>query len=157
MSDFGFGGMPSMTQLRTLLTNTSPAPEAVAAATGAGQYAARDDHKHERLSSVTVQTLGANGDQTITFTRSFASMPGVICTAYKASDNLPVTFEVKSWVQDAQGNYTGCVIHGSKAQTLPTVIALLSALVGFNIFAGNAVGTQFSCIAIQASNIQPAN
>ena len=84
-------------------------------------------------------------------------MPGVVCTAYKATDNLPVTFEVKSWVMSG-ANYTGCIIHGGKAQTLPNISGivlltnLITALNQFNPFAGDATGTQFSCVAIQASN-----
>lgn len=134
------------------LTSLIPAPEGVLPAIGMDDTAARGNHVHQRLSSTTVQVLGANGDATITFTRSFATMPGVICTAYKATDNLPVTFEVKSWVQDGSNNYTGCIIHGSKAQTLPAVIALVGTLINYNVFAGSATGTQFSCVALQASN-----
>lgn len=140
------------------LTSTPPVTEGVAAAVGTGAAAARDNHVHQRLTSTTVQALGANGDVLINFTRAFATMPGVVCTAYKPTDNLPVTFEVKSWVQDAQNNYTGCVIHGGKAQTLPNVsnVLLLTNLVAalnqFNPFSGDASGTQFSCVAIQASN-----
>lgn len=134
------------------LASQNPVPEGTAPAVGTGSSAARDNHVHQRLSSTTVQVLGAGGDVQVDFTRSFATMPGVICTAYKPTDNLPVTFEVKSWIQDGQNNYTGCIIHGSKAQTLPAVIAVLSTLVNFNVFAGNAQGTQFSCVAIQASN-----
>ena len=140
------------------LATTAPPAETVSGAVGAGSAAARDNHTHPRLTSTTVQVLGAGGDVMINFTRSFATMPGVVCTAYKPTDNLPVTFEVKSWVQDAQNNYTGCVIHGGKAQTLPNVsnVILLTNLVAalnqFNPFSGDATGTQFSCVAIQASN-----
>lgn len=140
------------------LTSQAPVPEATAPAVGLAASAARGDHVHARLTSTTVQALGAGGDVLINFTRSFATMPGVVCTAYKPTDNLPVTFEVKSWVQDAQNNYTGCTIHGGKAQTLPNVsnVLLLTNLVAalnqFNPFSGDASGTQFSCVAIQASN-----
>lgn len=140
------------------LTSTAPVAEGLVAAVGSGSAAARDNHVHQRLTSTTVQTLGTGGDVTINFTRLFATMPGVVCTAYKATDNLPVTFEVKSWIQDAQLNYTGCVIHGGKAQTLPNVsgvlllTGLVSALNQFNPFSGDATGTQFSCVAIMASN-----
>lgn len=140
------------------LTSTAPVQEATAPAVGNAASAARGDHVHPRLTSTTVQSLGAGGDVLINFTRAFATMPGVVCTAYKPTDNLPVTFEVKSWVQDAQNNYTGCTIHGGKAQTLPNVsnVLLLTNLVAalnqFNPFSGDASGTQFSCVAIQASN-----
>lgn len=125
---------------------------------GAAASASRADHVHPRLTSTTVQTLGTGGDVNIVFTRSFSKMPGVVCTAYKPTDNLPVTFEVKSWLQDAQNNYIGCTIHGGKAQTLPNISGivlltnLITALNQFNPFSGDASGTQFSCVAIQASN-----
>ena len=134
-----------------------PAAEQVNAAVGTGDTGARADHVHPRLTSTTVQTLGAGGDVSINFTRTFASMPGVVCTAYKATDNLPVTFEVKSWIMSG-ANYVGCVIHGGKAQTLPNISGvllltnLITALNQFNPFSGDATGTQFSCVAIQASN-----
>lgn len=140
------------------LTSQNPVAEGVNPDPGAAASASRADHVHQRLSSTTVQTLGAGGDVPIVFTRSFSKMPGVICTAYKPTDNLPVTFEVKSWLQDAQNNYIGCTIHGGKAQTLPNIsgILLLTNLINainqFNPFSGDASGTQFSCVAIQASN-----
>lgn len=135
------------------LTSTPPVTEGVAAAVGTGAAAARDNHVHQRLTSTTVQALGANGDALVMFTRSFDAIPGVVLTAYKASDGLPVTLDVvaDSWVM-VNGKFAGCTIHGSKARTLPAVIALLTTLINYNIFAGDATGTQFSCVAIQASN-----
>lgn len=133
------------------LTSTAPVQEATAPAVGNAAAAARGDHVHARLTSTTVQALQAGGNATVMFTRSFSTMPGISCTAFKPTDNLPVSFEVPSWIQDAQNNYIGCVIHGSKAQTLPLVIGLLGTLVGYNAFAGDSTGTQFSCIAILAS------
>lgn len=157
MVDTGFGVPVTPAQLQTILGNQPPVAEAVSAAAGAAVVASRTDHTHPRLTSTTVQTLGAGGDVSITFTRSFSKMPGVVCTAYKATDNLPVTFEVKSWLMDG-ANYAGCVIHGGKAATLPNISGvllltnLISALNQFNPFSGDATGTQFSCVAIQASN-----
>lgn len=139
------------------LSSTPPVAEKVVSAVGAGAAAARNDHAHERLTSTTVQTLGASGNVTVMFTRSFATMPGVVCTAYKPTDSLPVSFEVPSWVMDGS-NYIGCVIHGNKAQALPALtgivllLNLIPALASFNPFAGAADGTQFSCVAILASN-----
>lgn len=142
------------------LAITAPMAETVTPDVGEGQSAARNDHTHPRLTSTTVQTLGTGGDVAITFTRSFSKMPGVVCTAYKPTDNLPVTFEVKSWAMGGAGgtDYLGCVIHGGKAQTLPNISGILlitpliTALNQFNPFSGDATGTQFSCVAIQASN-----
>jgi len=157
MVDTGFGGQVNAAQLQAVLGDQLPAPEAVAPKAGAAVLASRTDHTHPRLTSTTVQTLGSGGDVPIAFTRSFPTMPGVVCTAYKASDSLPVSFEVKSWVMDGT-NYVGCVVHGNKAQALPALtgivllLNLIPLLANFNPFAGDAAGTQFSCIAIQASN-----
>lgn len=158
MTDSGFGSAPTNAQLQSILTTTPPVVEGTSPAVGSGNKASRDDHVHARLTSSTVQTLGTGGNVTVTFTRAFAAMPGVICTAYKPNDNLPVSFEVSSWVRDASNNYIGCVIHGSKAQQLPVLTSILllggltGALTGFNPSAGDAAGTQFSCVAIQVSN-----
>jgi hypothetical protein len=77
MSDVGFGGVVSMATLQTLLSNGAPPPEANTPAPGTGGMAARDDHKHPRLSSATVQSLDANGEAVVSFTRAFAAMPAV--------------------------------------------------------------------------------
>lgn len=143
-----------------LLSSALPGAETTVAAAGVNEAGSRSDHAHPRLTSTTVQTLLIGGDVTILFTRTFTKMPGVVCTAYKATDNLPVTFEVKSWIMGGVGGleYVGCVIHGGKAQTLPSISGivlltnLIAALNQFNPFSGDATGTQFSCVAIQASN-----
>jgi hypothetical protein len=156
--DSGFGGAPTMAQLQTLLSNGAPPPEANVPAAGTGGMAARDDHKHPRLSSATVQSLDANGEAAITFTRAFAAMPAVICLLYEASDAQPVVFKVKAWTKDAQGNYTGCTIKGYRSSILPALsgIALLTglitALANYNVFGGSAAGAQFCCLAVQPSS-----
>lgn len=158
MSDFGFGGSaPTMAQLQAILTNTVPAPEAVTPEAGAGSRAARDDHQHPRLTSATVQVLDANGVATVAFTRVFAALPAVTCLLYEATNGQPVVFKVKGWVQDANGNYTGCVVQGVRASLLPTLsgivllTGLLTALSNLNVFGGSAAGAQFCCIALQPS------
>lgn len=147
----------SMVQLQALLSNNAPPAETVSPAAGAGGMASRDDHKHPRLSSATVATLNASGEATVTFTRLFAAMPVVICTLYEAADNQPVVFKVKSWTQDANGNYTGCTVKGARSATLPAMAGLtlvtgvISALANFNVFGGSAAGAQFCCLALQPS------
>lgn len=156
--DVGFGSAPSMAQLQTLLSNDAPPPEATAAAPGAGGMAARDDHKHPRLTSATVQVLDGTGLATVMFTRSFTGLPAVTCLLYEASAAQPVVFKVKGWVQDANGNYTGCTVQGYRASILPALsgIGLLTGLVGalanYNVFGGSAAGAQFCCIALQPSS-----
>jgi hypothetical protein len=158
MADFGFGGAPTMAQLQALLSNDAPPAEANTPVPGTGGMAARDDHKHPRLSSATVQILDGNGEAVITFTRNFAAMPAVTCLLYEASDAQPVVFKVKTWAKDTQGNYTGCTIRGARASILPALsgIALLtglvSALANYNVFGGSAAGAQFCCLAIQPSS-----
>lgn len=149
---------PTMVQLQALLSNTPPPGEAVAPAPGSGSMASRDDHKHPRLSSATVQTLNASGEAVIVFTRSFTAMPAVQCLLYELADNQPVVFKVKTWTQDAQGNYIGCTIKGVRSSILPALsgitllTGLITALANFNVFGGSAAGAQFCCLAIQPSS-----
>lgn len=159
MSDFGFGGSaPTMAQLQTLLTNDAPPPEATNPAAGTGGMAARDDHKHPRLTSATVQVLDGTGAATVLFTRAFAALPAVTCLLYEATSAQPVVFKVKGWVQDANGNYTGCQVQGYRASVLPALsgigllTGLVTALANYNVFGGSAAGAQFCCIALQPSN-----
>jgi len=119
--------------------------------------AARDDHKHPRISSATVGVLGANGEATVVFTRSFPVIPAVACLLFESADSQPVIFKVKTWARDAQLNYTGCVIKGYRSATLPSmsgvvlVTGVIAALSNFNVFSGNANGAQFCCLAILPS------
>lgn len=156
MADSGFATQVTPEQMRVLLTDQAPAPEAVAALPGSGQQASRDDHKHPRLTSATIQTLDASGLASITFTRSFTSLPAVTCLLYESSDAQPVVFKVKSWTV-VNSIYTGCVIQGYRSSILPALSGILligpliSALANFNVFGGSASGAQFCCIALQPS------
>lgn len=156
--DSGFATMVTQEQLQRILTNIAPVPEGVPPIPGTGNMASRDDHQHPRLSSGTVSALGSNGEITIPFTRTFATMPVVICTLIEAADSQPVVFKVKSWVQDAQGVYTGCIIKGYRSTTLPAmggvtlITGIVTLLSNMNIFGGTTAGAQFCCFAIQASN-----
>lgn len=156
--DSGFATMVTQEQLRAILTNIPPVAEGVAPVPGTGTMASRDDHMHPRLSSGTIATLGSNGEVAITFTRTFLTTPVVICTLIELADSQPVVFKVKSWTQDGQGAYTGCVIKGYRSTTLPAMggVALVTGLVtllsSLNIFGGTTSGAQFCCFAIQPSN-----
>lgn len=77
------------------------------------------------------------GEVTWTFATPFATKPVVGHMFEESADNQPVIVKVKSFTQ-ANGQYTAVTIKGYRAQTLPSVIALLSALVNFNIFGGAA-------------------
>ena len=77
----------------------------------------------------------------------------------------PADFKVQSWTQDAQGNYTGCTIYGSRSRVLPTLtpvsglLTLLSGVISatnavFQVLSGYvpyeaAGGAQFTLIALQ--------
>lgn len=157
MPDSGFATMVTMEQLQAILANVSPAPEKVTPAAGEGQRASRDDHVHPRLSSATIGTIGANGEVTLSFSRTFAAMPVLACLPIEMADNQPVLFKVKSWVQDGNGVYTGCVIKAYRSSILPALSGILlvgpliSALASYNVFGGSAAGVQFCCLAIQPS------
>lgn len=149
-----------------LFSDTTPTPENRVPAPGTMPKASRGDHVHERLTSTASGTLGASGEATITFTRTFAVKPAVAILLVEATDGMPVSFKVKSWVITG-GLYTGCIIKGQRLTLLPVlqplnVGALLtgvitgingiqSQLTGFNVANGNAVGAEYSFIAIQPS------
>lgn len=140
-----------------LLSNSDPAPEKTDPIPGNADQGARADHSHPRLTSATIEKLGADGTVSITFTRVFTAMPAVACLLYETSDAQPVVFKVKTWTQDGQGNYTGCVIQGYRSSILPALSGILllgnliGALANYNVFGGSATGAQFCCIALQPS------
>lgn len=129
---------------------------------------AREDHQHPRLTSTTYATLDNVGQAVVAFTRPFANKPGVVLTETDANVNdQPLVTRVVGWTRDASGNYIGCTIKGSRAQILPTVVAvsgiltavitgvnaLVSALTNFNVFGGMAVGATVSVIAVARSDV----
>lgn len=153
--DSGFQ-LPIGTAVLAILSDQPPATEAVSPAAGAAALASRSDHKHERLTSATVQVLDGTGAATVTFTRAFAALPAVTCLLYEATTGQPVVFKVESWVMTG-ANYTGCVVRGYRASVLPSLSGilligpLLTALANYNVFGGSAAGAQFCCIALQPS------
>lgn len=167
MPDFGWSGGSYATQqditnaiaaLPTpiALSDMTPAAEAVVPAPGAVSVASRGDHKHPRLTSTTINTIGSNNKASVMFTRTFSTMPGVLCILIEAASNQPVIFKVESWLGPGgaawvSGDYYGAVISAARLNTLPASIALLSVLVSFSISSGSANGAQFSCVAIQQS------
>lgn len=156
--DSGFATLVTQEQLRAILTNIPPVAEGVAPVPGTGTMASRDDHMHPRLSSATVSTLDSTGAATVMFTRLFTTTPCVQCLLVEATDSQPVIFKVQSWVKDASGNFTGCVLKGYRSSILPSLSGilligpLLTALANYNVFGGSAANAQFCCLAIQASN-----
>jgi len=113
------------------------------------QYA-MGDHRHPRLTSVSKVTLDGSGLATVTFTRSFAAEPGVVLTAIAPGGSQPVAMQVDSWITTGT-DYTGCVVKGYRMRPLPAVLALLSALLNYDVCAGSASGVGVSVIAVQVS------
>lgn len=134
-----------------MLADTPPMGEAGTPQAGTGAKATRQDHRHPRLSSTASGTLNASGEATIVFTREFTAKPSVIVTLVEATEGQPVTFKVKSWTMTG-ANYTGCVIKGYRAQTIPTNLVTLLLGGVFNLFAGSVTGAEFTLIAIQPSS-----
>lgn len=137
--------------MAAFLSDEPPLPEAMAAAAGVEAKATRAGHRHPRLTSATLATLGSNGEVTVPFTRTFTAPPAVTCLLIEAADSQPVIFKVKTFIQDANGNITGAIIKGYRTNTLPASIGLLSVLVGFSVTSGSAANAQFACIAVQVS------
>lgn len=154
-----------------LPANTPPMPEKTGGATGGTQTRyALEDHQHPRLTSTTYAILAADGTATVPFTRTFVNKPGLNMTETDAAGKQPLVCSVQSWVQDANGAYTGCVIKGQRAQMLPTinplsgVLTLLTAVVSgvngivgqltnYNVFGGTVTGASVSVIAVARSDV----
>lgn len=133
------------------LSDTLPDPEASTPWAGSQVAASRGDHLHPRLtSSHSGLVLDAASLCTVTFTRIFANKPAITACPVQAVGVQPVMLEVQSYI-GSTGNWTGCVVHGYKGQTLPAVIALLGTLVNFNVFGASAAGTEFTLIALAIS------
>lgn len=128
-----------------------PLSEAGSPNSGTDIRLSRTDHVHPRLTSTSSGVLGANGEASITFTRTFANKPAVVMTYVEAADGQPVVIKVKSWTQDAQNNYTGCVIKGYRSSTIPTNLVTLLLGGVFNIFAGSVTGVEYSLTALAKS------
>ena len=130
---------------------TSPSSEQTGGSAGsvAGQFA-MGDHRHPRLTSVTKSTLAGDGTATVAFTRSFTTEPGLVLTPIAPGGTQPVALQVDSWVMTG-ADYTGCVIKGYRMRPLPSVLALLSALLNYDVCAGSASGVGVSVIAVQVS------
>lgn len=156
-----------------------PKSEATTAAKGSEQKRyALEDHQHPRLTSTTKATIASGSTVAVAFTRTFVNKPGITCTEEPPDTGTmssnPATFRVESWVREVMtptpsGAYTGCVIKVWRSRPLPTmtpltigalltavvtgVNALITALTNYDIFGASAVGTTFSCIAIQRSDV----
>lgn len=150
-----------------VLSDQLPPPENRTPAAGMMTKASRGDHVHPRLSATASGVLGAAGEATVTFTRTFVVKPCVTVLLIESADGMPVVFKVKSWILTG-GLYTGCVIKGYRSALLPTqtpmsggglalaavvtgLNGVTNALTNYNVFGGNAVGAEYSFLALQPS------
>lgn len=133
------------------LSNQAPWSEGVTPSAGSEELASRGNHVHQRLTSATAGTTNAQGEATVTFTRTFANYPCVDPIAIESADNGMIGWKVKSWVI-VGGVYTGAVIKAYRIQPLPSVLTLLTQLLSFRVDAGNAANIPFTCIALERSD-----
>lgn len=105
------------------------------------------------ISSRHLVTLDANGRAPVVFVRAFDVKPVFFLEEEDDENAQPVSLKIVkgSWVVDAQGRYTGCVVKGMRAQTLPANITLLTGLVNFNTFGASAAGVVVACIFLPPS------
>ncbi|MEO7468534.1 MAG: hypothetical protein ABIV36_16080 [Sphingobium limneticum] len=162
-----------------VIANEVPQPETTGGQAGLeGMKVLGAKHQHPRLTSTTKATIAAGSTVQIAFTRTFVNSPGITCTEVPPDTGImsanPATFRVESWVREVMaptpsGAYTGCVIKVWRSRPLPTmaplsltailtavvtgVNALIAALTNYDIFGASAVGTTFSCIAVQRSDV----
>lgn len=121
-----------------LPSDSLPMDVALNAAAGAVGMVSRADHVHAARIQRAIAALNASGEVTITFARLFTSKPTVNCLYEEAADNQPIVLKIKGWTQDGSNNYTGVTVKGYRAQTLPSVLTLLTQLLSFNIFGAAA-------------------
>ncbi|GEM_PF-6883459 len=137
--------------LAAMFSDQAPIREATLAIPGSQSKASRGDHQHPRLTSASWNVTDANGEATFTFTRTFAAKPTIDLSYEEATNNQPCIFKVKSWVTNANGEYTGMVAKGYRLQTLPASITLLGSLASFSVTINAPAGINVSCIAVQVS------
>lgn len=144
-------GLAGMIANRVELATTPPPTEATVAVTGGGTRAARNDHRHERISSAQWGVTGSNGEATINLSRSYASKPTIDIAYEELADNPPCIPKVKTWITNANGEYVGVVVKLYRIQLLPSSLLSLSVLVNFNVTVNAPAGIAVSVITLQQS------
>lgn len=159
------------------LGNEAPKAERTAPLAGSMNEASRVDHRHPRTVSPHTGTLDGSGQGLLTFSRTFQNMPAMAFGWVELANNRPVMFKVVSWLKwNTAGTgliawtegaaYAGCIIKGYRGQPLPQlqivsgiltavitgVNTLVTALTGYNVFAGSAAGVVFTATAIQVGD-----
>lgn len=161
-------------------SSATPKSETMAGAAGGEGKVPHADHQHPRLTSSTSGQTLANGTASVTFTRSFATLPGVVLMAIENTNSAGPSMKVMKWLtKNAQGqlvdrstnansteSFDGAVVYAWRGRALPTqqtislvtlltgVITalnnLLTALSGYEPYVA-AGGVSFTCIAVQSS------
>ena len=159
------------------LGNETPMAEKTVPTAGSGGQASRSDHRHPRLTSPHTGTLDANGEALLTFSRQFTNMPAMAVAWVEQANNPPVMFKVVSWLKpNTAGSglvawtsgspYAGAIIKGYRGQQLPNlgvvsgllsavitgVNGIVTALTGYNPFAGPASNVVYTATAIQVGD-----
>lgn len=119
-------------------SNLVPPATALDGAVGTINAYALADHTHAARIQRTVMTTDANGNITWTFARPFISNPAVMALA-NSSSQIIISITTKST--------TSVTINCRMAQKLPAVLALLTALINFDIFASAAASVQIDLFA----------
>jgi hypothetical protein len=133
--------LPDVTKLATkndvpVLSDSKPAPEAMAGKAGTASQVSRDDHTHERLTETFKGTLDSAGKATITFAKTYAVQPVAIPQGIKAGS--PISWD-KEYV-GSDGAWTGVKITGYKSSQMPTTpILSLTTLLGGVIVGINTI------------------
>lgn len=162
------------------LSNDTPQAESKTGSAGSMGKVPHADHQHPRLTSSTAGTTAADGTATMTFTRSFATLPGVVLTAIENTTSAGPSLKVQKWkTKNAQGQlvdrstsqgsaetYDGCVVYAWRGRALPTqqpvnvlsllagvitgLNSLITALSGYETYVP-AGNVSFTCVAVQSS------
>lgn len=152
------------------IDTAAPLSEKNAPAAGASGKVSDSRHRHERLSSTTYVTIGANGKAQVDFARKFSMKPGLNFTETEAVESSePVQCRSLNWIQDSNGMYVGVNIQAFRFRALPNqnpvtlgallagvitgVNNLVTSLTGFRVTGGSAQGAIISCIALEQSAV----
>jgi hypothetical protein len=145
----------------------TPLPGAAAPSKGNSPYATPFDHTHPRITQGMNGTLGAAGEATVMFPKAFARKPLPFFSYTETADSGVVIIKVKQWLGAdgnawVSGDYAGAVIKGYRSRKLPSqtpvtglltavitgINAIVTAITDFDTFAGNAVGVEYSMLAV---------
>ena len=146
------------------LGNETPMAEKTVPTAGSGGQASRSDHRHPRLTSPHTGTLDANGEALLTFSRQFTNMPAMMFKVVSWLKPNTAGSGLVAWTSGSP--YAGAIIKGYRGQQLPNlgvvsgllsavitgVNGIVTALTGYNPFAGPASNVVYTATAIQVGD-----